>query len=397
MLNFCPTFESNGSLSEIKSEDDKKSLTLTEEPDFPLTPAQRHQLNAIIALFPNFEQQGLGRTSLIEHYIDVGDSKPIKQRFYPVSPAVEKLMFAEIDRMLSLGVIEPSQSPWSSPMRLVIKPNKVRLCLDARKINSVTRKDAYPLPSIEGIFSRIPKVNIISKLDLKDAYWQIGLADSAKPLTAFTIPGRPLYQFTVMPFGLCNAPSTMCRLIDEIIPPDLRHSVFGYLDDLIIVSEDFPSHIAILVRVAEQFRKANLTLNISKSKFCVTRVQYLGYVLGNGGISTDPEKVSAIVNWPVPRTIRQVRGFLGLAGWYRRFVENFSSVVFPITEVLSKKNKFCWTPEANAAFEKIKQLLTTAPVLVNPNFSKKFFLHCDASNYGIGAVLVQLDEQGNER
>lgn len=227
-----------------------------EETFYPLFTSQRQQLDTVIGLFPNFEKQGLGRTSLIKHSIDVGNANPIKQRFYPVSPAVEKVIFKEIDRMLSLGVIEPSNSAWSSPMRLVLKPNKVRLCLDARKVNLVTKKDAYPLPSIEGIFARLPKAHLISKLDLKDAYWQIALDDASKPLTAFTIPGRPLYQFTVMPFGLCNAPQTMCRLMDEIIPSDLRHSVFGYLDDLVIVSEDFETHLEVLVRIASQFRKS---------------------------------------------------------------------------------------------------------------------------------------------
>lgn len=367
------------------------------ESSIPLTPTQRQQLDVVITFFPNFEKQGLGRTSLITHEIDIGDSKPIKQRFYPVSPAVEKLMFAEIDRMLELGVIEPSQSPWSSPMRLVIKPGKVRLCLDVRKLNSVTKKDAYPLPSIEGIFARLPKANIISKLDLKDAYWQVALSDSSKPLTAFTIPGRPLYQFVVMPFGLCNAPQTMSRLIDEIIPPELRNSVFGYLDDLIIVSEDFESHLSTLLRMSEQFRKANLTVNIGKCKFCVTQVQYIGFVIGNGGITTDPQKVSAIVNYPVPKTIKQVRGFLGLSSWYRRFIDNFSTVVAPISDVVSTKKKFAWTPEAQKAFETIKSLLTTAPVLINPDFRKKFYVHCDASDCGIGAVLIQLDEEGNEK
>lgn len=350
---------------------------------YPLISDQKSQLESVIKLFPSFEKQGLGRTPLIKHSIEVGNATPIKQRFYPVSPAVEQVMFKEIDRMLSLGVIEPSSSPWSSPMRLVIKPGKVRLCLDARKLNLVTKKDAYPLPSIEGIFARLPKANIISKLDLKDAYWQVELDDASKPLTSFTIPGRPLYQFVVMPFGLCNAPQTMCRLVDQIIPSDLRHCVFGYLDDLVIVSEDFESHIGVLIRIASEFRKANLTLNITKSKFCVTKVNFLGYVIGYGGITTDPEKISSIRNWPVPKNLKQVRGFLGLAGWYRRFIDNFSTVVFPITEVVSTKKKFCWTPEAQEAFEKIKTLLTTAPVLVNPDFSKKFYLHCDASDYGI--------------
>lgn len=161
-------------------------------------------------LFPKVAET-LGRTSLIEHHIDIGNPKPCKQRFYPVSPAVEKLLYEEIDRMLEFDV---------SPMRMVVKPNKVRLCLDARKLNDATKKDAYPLSSIDGIFSRLPKANIITKLDLKDAYWQIQLSEDSKALTAFTVPGRPLYQFKVMPFGLCNAPSTMCRLMDQIIPPD---------------------------------------------------------------------------------------------------------------------------------------------------------------------------------
>lgn len=364
---------------------------------YPLTPSQQTQLKTIIDLFPNFAKQGLGRTSYLKHHIEIGDAKPVKQRFYPVSPAVENLMYQEIDRMLSLGVIEPSVSAWSSPMRLVVKPNKVRLCLDARRLNLVTKKDAYPLPSIEGIFARLPKANIITKLDLKDAYWQIGLSEESKSLTAFTVPGRPLYQFVVMPFGLCTAPQTMCRLIDMIIPPDLRYCVFGYLDDIVIVSEDFNSHLAVLVRLAQELRKANLTLNVDKSQFCVTQTKYLGYVIGNGGIQTDPEKIDSIINWPVPKSVRQVRGFLGLAGWYRRFIENFSSVTFPISETLSTKRKFTWTPEAQKSFDSIKTLLTTAPVLSNPDFTKKFYLHCDASDFGIGAVLVQLDDEGNER
>lgn len=236
----------------------------------------------------------------------------------------------------------------------------------------VTKKGAYPLPNIEGIFARLPSAYIISKLYLKDAFWQIGLDENSKHLTAFTVPGRPLYQFMVMPFGLCNAPQTMCRLMDEIIPPDLRHCVFGYLDDLVIVSEDFHSHLEVLVRIAAQFRKANLTLNISKSKFCVTKVNYLGYVIGNGGITTDREKILAITNWPVLKNLKQVRGFLGLTGWYRRFIRNFSTETYPITEVLKCKKKFVWSENAQKAFQNIKQLLTTAPVSINPDFTKKF-------------------------
>lgn len=380
-----------GITSEFTSDNDRLDPMLC-----PLTNMQTQQLETVKTLFPNFDLQGLGRTTLITHKIDIGNASPIKQRFYPVSPAVEKLMYAEIDRMLRLGVIEESTSAWSSPMRMVIKPGKVRLCLDARKINEVTTKDAYPLPNIDGIFARLPKANIISKIDLKDAYWQIPLDEESKPITAFTIPGRPLYQFKVMPFGLCTAPQTMCRLMDSIIPPELKHSVFGYLDDVCVVSDSFENHISVLVRLAEQFRKANLTLNLKKSKFCVRRVQYLGYIIGDGGISTDPEKIESIIDWPTPKTLKQVRGFLGLTGWYRRFISNFAEVTHDITDVLSKKRKFNWTTAANDAFHHIKTLLTTAPVLRNPDFTKKFFIHCDASNYGIGAVLVQLDANNEE-
>lgn len=218
---------------------------------------QRQQLEMVKTLFPSFAKQGLGKTSLLEHAIEVGDATPVKQRFYPVPPAVEKLMFEEIDRMLELRVIEISNSAWSSPMRIVVKPGKVRLCLNARKVNQYTKKDAYPLPSIEGIFARLPPANVISKFDLKDAYWQVPLAETSRPITAFTVPGRTLYQFRVMPFGLCYAAQTMSRLMDEVIPPDLKYCCSGYLDDLCVVSADFESHITVLVRLAEQFKNFN--------------------------------------------------------------------------------------------------------------------------------------------
>jgi len=367
-------------ISSIESSAQKSTTEMLNS--FPLSPHQTQQLEVVKLLFPS-AAKGLGRTSLIQHHIDVGDSKPVKQRFYPVSPAVEQLLYQELDRMIHLDVIEPSVSAWNSPLRLVVKPNKVRVCLDARKLNAATKKDAYPLPSIDGIFARLPKANIITKLDLKDVYWQIDLTPEARPLTAFTVPGRPLYQFKVMPFGLCNAPSTMCRLMDDLIPADLRYCVFGYLDDLCIVSDDFSAHLAFLVRLAEQFRKANLTLIIDKSQFCVTSINYLGYVIEGGGICTDPSKISCILSWPPPKNLKQVRGFLGVCGWYRRFIQGFAELTFPITEILSTKRKFVWTPEAQTAMDKLKHVLTSAPILTNPDFTKKFYLHCDASDYGV--------------
>lgn len=224
---------------------------------------------------------------------------------------------------------------------LVRKPGKVRLCLDSRKVNEVTQKDAYPLPHIDGILSRLPRAEFISSLDLKDAFWQIPLEEKSREKTAFTIPNRPLYQFKVKPFGLRNAPQTMCRLMDKVIPYNLK-SAFSYLDYLLLVSEDFASHIILLQVVAYHIRKAGLTINIAKSNFFLKQVNYLGYIVGRGTLQIDPMKVSAVVDYPSPKTVSQLRRFLGMTGWYRRFISDFADVAQPLTELLKKKKAFDW-------------------------------------------------------
>lgn len=361
-----------------------------------LTMGQKGRLNEVIATFPSYEKNGLGRTDLITHTIDVGGTKPIKQRHWPVSPAVEKMMFDEVDHMLALGVIEESTSPWSSNCVLVRRGDKKRLCLDSREINKHTLKDAYPLPHIDGILSRLPPARFITGLDMKHAFWQIPLDERSRQVTAFTIPNRPLYQYTVMPFGLCNAPQTLCRLMDRVIPSHLRSRVFVYLDDLLVLSDDFDSHLILLREVALCLCKANLTINISKSKFCMTEVRYLGFIVGNGQIKTDPEKIRAIIDFPVPSSVKQLRSFLGLSGWYRRFINNFASISFDLTELLKKGKTFCWNERAQASFERLKSMLTSTPVLVTPDFNKRFILLCDASLNGLGCVLAQENDEGIE-
>lgn len=199
-----------------------------------LTPEQHIRIQKVIDTLPSFSKLGLGKTQLLQHHIDVGEATPVKQRHYPVSPAIQQEMYSELDRMLSMGVIEESQSPWCSPMALVRKSNGKARCLDARKINTLTKKDAYPLPLIEGLLSRLDQTKFLSCLDLKDAFWQIPLEPESREKTAFTVPGRPLYHFKVMPFGLCNSPHTMCRLINKVTPHKLHQNVFVYLDDLLI-------------------------------------------------------------------------------------------------------------------------------------------------------------------
>ena len=363
-----------------------------------LTSGEENKLESIINIFPSFAREGLGKTNLTSHVIDVGTAKPVKQRHYSVSPAVQADLDAEIDRMLSLGVIEVSvDSPWSSPVTLVKKANgKVRLCLDARKLNEVTVKDAYPLPIIDGLISRLEKTRFISSVDLKDAFWQIPLDKDSRAKTAFTVPGRPLYQFTVMPFGLSNAPQRMCRLMHRVIPHDLHDRLFVYLDDLLIISATLEEHFFLLEKVAQLLRHANLTINVEKSKFVMKEIKYLGYIVGDGCLKVDSSKVEAIGDFRVPQTKKQVRRFIGMTGWYRRFIKNYSTIAAPLMGLTSKNKKWLWNDECQKAFDDLKLALTEAPVLKNPDFGKPFFIQCDASKTGIGSVLFQISEEGEE-
>lgn len=327
------------------------------EPDSPqldLTHVQKSQLNGVINLFPSFEKNGLGLTTLIQHTIDTGTPNPIKQRFYPLSPAKESLLCAEIDRMLTMDVIEEApSSPWSSPVTLHIKPAKVRFCLDARNLNAGTVRDAYPIPIMDGLLSRRPPVHCISKIDLKDAFWQICLDQDSRAKTAFNRPNRPLYQFKRMPFGLTNAPQTVSRLMDIVIPYQLKSHVLVYLDDLLVLSSSFEEHLIHLTVVATQLRKAGLTINVQKSQFCLRKVDYLGFIVGEGTLQVNPGKILAVEEFPVPKTQKQLRRFLGMTGWYQRFIPNYSDVIFALTELLKGK-AFQWNDQAQEAFIKIK-------------------------------------------
>ena len=319
--------------------------------------------------------RGLGRTKIEKHSIQlVEGSVPIKERHFPISPAVQEIVYAEIDKMIELGVIQESESPWSNRFAVVRKPEKNRFCLDARKLNARTIKDAYPLQNIEGILSRIDQTEFISSIDLKFAFWQIELEDASKSCTAFTVPGRPLYEFVVMPFGLCNAAQRLCRLMDKVIPQNLRSNVYIYLDDLLVISSNFIQHMTILSEVADCLEKAGLTIGMAKSHFCFKEVKYLGFILGGGCLKADPEKVEAILKIKAPKTAREVKSFLGTAGWYRRFIKDFAIVSAPLTDTLKKNKKFVFTPEAIQGFEYLKTALTTAPVLRHADFRKRFFI-----------------------
>lgn len=365
------------------------------EPRSRLTADQSDKLNALLNTVFSRMGQGLGCARGVAHVIRT-KAEPIRQRGYPISPALRKHVDAELEEMLAKDIIEPSSSPWASPIVMVKKKDSTyRFCIDYRKVNKVTERDAYPLPPITQILDRLRDGRYLSSLDIKSAYWQIPLEEASKSITAFIVPFRGLFQFKRMPMGLHNSPATWQRFIDGIIGSDLENYVFVYLDDICIVTQDFETHLEVLGKVLERLTAAGLTVAKEKCQFCRPELKYLGYVVDENGLHVDPDKVRAILELPAPTNVTGVRRVLGVASWYRRFIKNFSSIVAPITNLLRKSVKFCWSSECAEAFTRIKEQLISAPVMTCPNFDLPFQVQTDASDFGLGAVLTQTID-GNE-
>ncbi|XP_029732414.2 uncharacterized protein LOC109415089 [Aedes albopictus] len=364
--------------------------TAVEEPMKELTPEQKRALDRVIATFPTAKEGVLGRTTLYEHRIEIGEAKPKKQRHYPMSKYVLDEVNKEIDRMLALDVIEEAMfSPWNNPLVAVKKKNgNYRVCLDARHLNSIMTNEGYPIPQISAIINNLGGCAYISSIDLKDAFWQLPLEGASRPLTAFTVPSRGHFQFKVVPFGLCTASQALSRLMTHLFA-DLEPRVFHYLDDIIICSRTFEEHLEMLAEVAARLRRANLTISPEKSKFCREEIKYLGYVLNENGWKVDDEKIACIVKYPTPTNRKEVQRFLGLCNWYRRFIAEFSRIAAPLTELTKTKAKFRWTAKAEEAALNLKAALVSAPVLIMPDYNKPFSVACDASDIAIGAVLTQ--------
>ncbi|KAK9730836.1 Integrase zinc binding domain [Popillia japonica] len=303
--------------------------------------------NLINESFPACKEGELGCTNLIEYKLKV-TGPPIKQRYYPISPAMQKIVNGELDEMLRLGVVQKSSSAWSSLILVVPKKDgSLRFCVDFRKVNQVTEKDAYPLPYIANTLDKLRNAHYLTSLDIKSGYWQIPLHPDSRQYTAFTIPNRGLFEFCRLPFGLTTAPSVFQRIIDRVIGADLKPYVFTYLDDIIIITPTFDKHVEILRQVFERLSNA--------------------------------EKVQAILKYERPRNVSDVRRFIGMTSC-----------------LLRKSARFIWDTACEDAFQQLKDRLVSAPVLTCPDFSKPFTIQCDASDYGIGAALTQQCEDGEK-
>ena len=342
-----------------------------------------------------FPGDQLGRTSLVQHVIETGDASPIKQRPYRASPEIKKEIDRQVNDMLERGIIQESVSPWSSPVVLVKKKNgEFRFAIDFRRVNQVTRKDSFPMPLVSDTLDALSGTQYFTTLDLKSGYWQIEMHPASREKTAFCT-SNGLYEFLVMPFGLTNSGASFQRLMGHILRGLEYRFALIYIDDIIIFSKSVDEHLAHLEEVFRRLREASVKLNPKKCNFVKQKVEYLGHVITPQGIEVDKNKVQVVLDFPTPKNLKELRSFLGLANYYRRFIKGFSVIASPLNALTRKGVKFCWTESCANAFDKLKRALVSAPILAYPNFEEPFLLFVDASSTGIGFTLAQ-NQNGKE-
>ena len=367
------------------------------QPPLPenLSPLQQQQLNELFKEFQDVFSQGnddLGNTPLLEHGIET-HGPPLRQPYRRQNPAVRREEMTQVQQMLSSNVIRPSNSPWASPVVMVRKKDgSLWFCVDFRQLNAATIKDAHPLPRIDDLLDALHGAKWFSTLDLKSGYWQVPIAEQDKEKTAFRTSSGQLFEFNQVPFGLCNAPATFSRLMDRVLAGLHWETCLFYLDDIIVFSSTSEEHLARLREVFERLRHAKLKLGAAKCTFAAKEVSYLGHRVTEEGLLPDPSLLAAIRDIPPPKTATEVRSFLGLAGYYRRYVKGFAAIAAPLHALTRKDTLFHWSEDCQAAFDQLKARLTTSPITAFPDFSQEFRLYTDASTAGLGAILAQVRE-----
>ena len=359
----------------------------------PISTSEKEQLRNVIGKHLKVFAPTTGpdtRTTLTQHEIETGDALPIRQKVRRLPLAQQSIATEEINKMLDNDVIEPSDSPWAAPIVLVRKKDgSMRFCVDYRRLNNITRKDSYPLPNIDDTFDALGGAQYFCALDLAAGYWQVPMNDNAKAKSAF-ITKDGLFQFKVMPFGLCNAPATFERLMDRVLRGHLGNRCLVYIDDVIVYGKDFNSTLQNLDTILGCLEAAQLQLKAKKCDLFQKEILYLGFRISGEGIRPDPAKTAAVTNWPRPCNVTDVRAFLGFASYHRRFIQDFSAIADPLTRLSKKNVKFSWSDEQEIAFTRLKTALVSAPMLHHPVPDAPFVLDTDASAYALGGVLSQV-------
>ncbi|GJZ33762.1 putative nucleotidyltransferase, ribonuclease H [Tanacetum coccineum] len=344
-------------------------------------------------VFPE-DLPGLPPVRQVEFQIDlIPGAAPVARTPYRLAPSEMQELSNQLQELTDRGFIRPSTSPWGAPVLFVKKKDgSFRMCIDYRELNKLTIKNRYPLPRIDDLFDQLQGSSVYSKIDLRSSYHQLRVREEDIPKTAFrTRYGH--YEFQVMPFGLTNAPAVFMDLMNRVCKPYLDKFVIVFIDDILIYSRDKEEHANHLRIILELLRKEKLYAKFSKCDFWIHIVQFLGHLIDSQGLHVDPAKIEAVKNWTSPTTPTEVRQFLGLAGYYRRFIEGFSKIAKPLTKLTQKNKNYVWNEETrNQDFQLLKQKLCEAPILALPEGNDNFVVYCDASLQGLGAVLMQREK-----
>lgn len=353
---------------------------------------EKTKVRELLNDFPDVFSDKPGCTDLLEHEIRLSTDIPIRIKPYPIPYSLISTVNDEVTKMLELNVIEPSSSPYCFPIVIVKKKDSTnRFCIDFRTLNSQTIFDAEPMPNADEMFSKLAGHKFFSRLDLSKGYWQLPLAECSRPKTAFQTP-KGLYHFCRMPFGLVTAPASFSRLM-RLVLKDMEN-IDNFIDDIIIFTMTFVEHLNVLRELLIRLRNAHLTAKPGKCSIAYDSLECLGHFVGDDKLKPHPDKVRAIEEAPRPITKKQVRSFLGLVGFYRKFIPNFACIAVPLTDLTKKgqPNKVIWERSHEHAFGTLRNALIKFPILKLPNMSEPFILMTDASDYGIGAVLMQEQE-----
>lgn len=405
---WTPESSQSGKKSKVPIED--LNIQIAED---NLTPEQVSKVRLFLSDWSHLFSDGpsdIGKTNLLKHEIRLTDNTPFKEPYRRIPPGMFQEVRQHIKEMLDVEAIRPSQSPYSSNIVLVRKKDgSLRFCIDYRKLNSKTIKDAYILPRIDDTIDRLAGSRYFSKLDLTSSYWQVELEEKDKEKTAFSVHGIGHFECNRMGFGLTNAPATFQRLMERCMGELNLRDCLVFLDDILIFSETFDEHLDRLTAVFKRLETHCLKLKAKKCEFFKRSVTYLGHVVSEEGVATDPEKTKAIATWPVPHNIKTLRTFLGFAGYYRRYVKDYSKIAKPLNDLLKghstnkgkskskvKPPPWKWGSDEEKAFHLLTEKLSSPPILAYADFDKSFILHTDASSQGLGAVLYQ-DHNGQKK